>query len=106
MKSMREWTSQSVGTASRFLAAAILGLLIAGPVWAADENPPVVPINVNTADAATLDRVLLGVGPERAQAIIDYREENGEFSDIADLANVKGIGLATVARNQERIVAE
>ena len=33
-----------------------------------------------------------GVGPSIAQAIIDYRKENGRFSNIEDIKNVEGIG--------------
>lgn len=53
-------------------------------------------INVNTADAATLD-TLPGIGPTKAQAIIDYREQNGPFASIEDIQNVSGIGPATYA---------
>lgn len=60
-------------------------------------------VNVNTADAETLAAVLDGVGLARAEAIVAYRQENGRFSDIYDLANVKGIGDRTVELNESRI---
>ncbi len=60
-------------------------------------------VNVNSADAETLAAVLDGVGLARAEAIIDYRQENGRFADIYDLANVKGIGDRTIELNEERI---
>ena len=66
-------------------------------------NPPAQQVNINTADAATLDRLLDGVGPTKAQAIVDYRKANGAFRSPADLAKVKGIGPATVQRNAARI---
>lgn len=47
-------------------------------------------ININTADADKLCE-LPGVGESRAQAIIAYREENGPFTDIAQIQNVSGI---------------
>lgn len=47
-------------------------------------------ININTADAGKLCE-LPGVGESRAQAIIAYREENGPFTDIAQIQNVSGI---------------
>ena len=54
-------------------------------------------------DAATLDEVLLNVGPAKAQAIVEYRRENGAFKSIEQLAMVKGIGLKTVEKNRDRI---
>ena len=61
-------------------------------------------VNINTADAATLARVLKGVGQSRAEEIVRYREEHGQFVDMYELANVKGIGERTVEMNAERIV--
>lgn len=82
------------------LKTLILALCLAGAVQAA---PTTGTVNINTADAATLDRLLDGVGPSKAQAIIDYRKANGPFRSVADLAKVKGIGDATVKRNAGRI---
>lgn len=61
-------------------------------------------VNINTADAATMAAALKGVGQSRAEAIVRYREEHGDFVDIYELANVKGIGERTVEVNAERIV--
>ena len=61
-------------------------------------------VNLNTADAPTIDRVLLNVGPAKAQAIVDYRKEHGAFKSPEQLALVKGIGLKTVEKNRDRIV--
>ncbi|GHC36606.1 ComEA family DNA-binding protein [Aidingimonas halophila] len=52
-------------------------------------------INVNTADAETLAE-LPGIGIVKAEAIVEDREENGDFSDASDITRVKGIGDATV----------
>lgn len=60
-------------------------------------------VNVNTADAATIAAKLDGVGLKKAEAIVRYRDENGRFDAPADLAKVKGIGTATIARNAGRI---
>ena len=60
-------------------------------------------VNINTADAATIDRVLLNVGPAKAEAIVAYRKANGPFRSLEQLALVKGIGLKTVEKNQDRI---
>ena len=75
----------------------LLSLAFAGSAFAADQ------VNLNTADAATLDRVLLNVGPAKAEAIVDYRKEHGAFRSAEELAMVKGIGLSTVEQNRDRI---
>ena len=48
-------------------------------------------VNINTADKDAL-MTLSGIGEKKAEDIIAYREEHGDFSDIKDIMNVKGIG--------------
>ncbi|MEX2525740.1 MAG: ComEA family DNA-binding protein [Gammaproteobacteria bacterium] len=62
-------------------------------------------INVNTADAETLMSIQ-GVGEKRAEAIIDYREENGPFSSVEELMNVDGVGQMTLDNNRDMLTAE
>ena len=52
-------------------------------------------VNINKASAETFAAYLHGVGSSKAQAIVDFRKENGKFSKITDLNNVPGIGEAT-----------
>jgi competence protein ComEA len=52
-------------------------------------------INVNTATATELEE-LPGVGEVIAQAIVDYRTENGPFTTVEQLIDVSGIGDATL----------
>ena len=52
-------------------------------------------VDVNSAGLSELDS-LPGIGPSKAQAIIDYREANGPFASLDDLDAVKGIGPATL----------
>lgn len=53
-------------------------------------------LDLNTATEAELD-ALPGVGPSRAQAIIEYRRTHGDFASVDDLGKVKGIGDKTLA---------
>jgi comEA protein len=48
-------------------------------------------VNVNSATAEEL-ALLPGVGPAKAQAILEYRKEHGAFKRVEDLSEVKGIG--------------
>lgn len=61
------------------------------------------PVNINTADAKTIAKVIKGVGDKRAQAIIEYREKHGPYARVDDLTKIKGIGQKTVDKNRENI---
>lgn len=59
-------------------------------------------ININTATAEELDR-LPGIGPTKAKAIVDYRNQNGPFQTIQDIEKVKGIKAGSFAKIQDYI---
>ncbi len=59
-------------------------------------------VNINRAEAWLLE-ALPGIGEERAQAIIAYREQSGPFRDTNELLNVPGIGEETFANIQDLI---
>jgi len=79
------------------LVIALAGLLLSPLALAS------TPVNINTADAATLAQSLDGVGMAKAQAIVAWREANGAFESADQLTEVKGIGAALVDRNREAI---
>lgn len=72
----------------------------AGPAGAA--SAPGQPVNLNTATAEQLD-ALDGIGPTLAQAILDFRDENGGFGSVEDLAQVPGIGEKRMASLRDQV---
>ena len=75
----------------------VLMLCFAGIAAAADA------VDINSADAETLMKILKGVGPEKAAAIVEYRQQNGPFKNADQLMQVKGIGKKLVDMNREVI---
>ncbi|MBU8730311.1 helix-hairpin-helix domain-containing protein [Cytobacillus oceanisediminis] len=59
-------------------------------------------INLNQANESEL-QMLPGIGPSKAAAIIEYRETNGPFKDVADLKLISGIGEKTFEKLKEHI---
>lgn len=85
----------------------LMSCWLVAPAFADDVAPvaaaPMVSVNINTASADEIAEVLQGVGAAKAQAIVDYREQNGAFASVDDLTAVKGIGPSTLANNGDRI---
>lgn len=59
-------------------------------------------VNINTASGSELEK-LPGIGPGKAQAILDYRRENGPFQTIEELMQVPGIKEGTFARLKDYV---
>ena len=96
------------------IAALLLGCLplLTQPVLAADKPAATVAttteagkINLNTASADELAS-LKGIGEKKAQAIVDHREKQGKFTSIDQLADVSGIGPATLEANRDMIIVK
>ncbi len=62
-------------------------------------------VNINTASAEELDKIP-GIGPTKAQAIVDYRTQNGNFKTIEDIQKVKGIKGGTFAKIKDYLKLE
>ena len=61
------------------------------------------PVNINTADATALAKALNGVGPAKAKAIVSYREKNGPFKSVDQLAMVEGMTQKLIDKNRADI---
>jgi len=103
------------GVGAGLLAAIGPHLAFSGPSslgarLAVTSTPPGAPadpsgaavVNLNTADVSMLD-ALPGIGPARARAIVSYRETNGPFRAVQELARVPGFGAAALARLKDRV---
>lgn len=62
-------------------------------------------VNLNTASINELT-ALKGIGEKKAQAIVDYREKQGKFTTVDQLADVGGIGPATLEANRDMIIVK
>lgn len=61
-------------------------------------------VDVNTADAATLDQVMSGIGAKKAEAIVKYRQEHGAFKSLQEIEKVPGIGAKIVENNKDKLI--
>lgn len=105
------------GVLPSLLLTLLLGAAGAAHAVPADPaNPPKTPassqamptpkagkVNLNAADAQTLQRELSGIGEAKAQAIVAYREANGPFSSVEELLEVKGIGKSLLDKNRDQL---
>ncbi|USB34415.1 helix-hairpin-helix domain-containing protein [Paenibacillus sp. YPG26] len=58
---------------------------------ASGPSEPAGSVNINTAGLEELQNIP-GIGAKKAAAIVDYRNQHGAFTKVADLTKVKGIG--------------
>jgi len=83
----------------RFLRSLLLSLALCPLAAMALE-----PVNINTADAVALQQIN-GIGPSKANAIIEYRKEHGPFATVDDLVKVPGIGEKSLANMKPQLTA-
>jgi len=79
------------------LLSLMLSAVLAFPVLAE-------PLDLNTASAPELAAALSGVGPKKAEAIVTYREQNGEFQSVDEITQVSGIGPKLLEANRANLM--
>ncbi len=67
-----------------------------------DANSDNTYVNINTASKEELGK-LNGIGESKANAIVEYRNKNGNFTNIEDIQNVDGIGKALYEKIKDNI---
>ncbi|HEY9032942.1 MAG TPA: helix-hairpin-helix domain-containing protein [Pseudomonadales bacterium] len=82
------------------IMAMVLVLGMAGTALAA------YPVNINSASAEEISEALNGIGEVKAQAIVAWREANGPFTSVEQLAEVKGIGEKMLEKNRQYLLLE
>ena len=75
----------------------LLAVLAVQPVAGGEK-----PIDINKAPVSELVKIN-GIGNAKAQAIVDYREQNGSFKSVDDLTLVQGIGEKTLERLRPQV---
>ena len=88
-------TTSAVRRSIQILIASLIPIM----AWAG-------PVDINSADAATIAKELQGIGLSKAKAIVAYREKNGLFKSADDLRKIKGMGAKTLERNRANIRVE
>ena len=76
------------GPITRTVAALLAALALSA---AQPMSAETAPLNLNTASATELAS-LKGIGPAKAQAIVEHRDKNGQFKSVDDLKLVRGVG--------------
>ena len=82
-----------------------MGYTVTVQKGAGAEEITVQKVNINTADAETL-QTLEGIGPVLAQRIVDWRAQGGVFETTEDLLKINGIGEKTLEQLREFIITE
>jgi len=92
------------------LIVILFGLAIISPSYAVDNKSSTANrmnkaevININKANIDQLI-TLPGIGKSKAQAIVDFRDKQGAFKSVAELAQVKGIGDKLLAKLEGKVV--
>ncbi|SHG70789.1 MULTISPECIES: ComEA family DNA-binding protein [Virgibacillus] len=72
------------------------------PALTNGQHTDISKIRINQATVEEIE-ALNGIGPAKAEAIVQYRDENGPFQQIEDLLEVSGIGEKTLESLEDDI---
>lgn len=89
--------------ANELTPPATTGTTVTAPQTTAPADSSGTSVNINTASADELAKMMNGVGIKKAQSIVSYREQYGPFKTIDDLKQVPGIGSALLERNRDHL---
>ncbi len=91
-----------------FIRLLMVFCLTVGLASASMAEPPgdSQPVNINQANALEIATNLKGIGLKRAEAIVAWREEYGDFGSADELVEVKGVGESTLEKNRHLILLE
>jgi competence protein ComEA len=103
---------KTISIIKHLITGAFLAMLMSGAVAAEPATPKEVKqqaantrqVDINRASPEELAQ-LSQVGAKKAQEIVRYREANGPFKTVDELAQVKGIGKSTIEKNRTRLLA-
>ncbi|GGB13828.1 ComEA family DNA-binding protein [Agarivorans gilvus] len=87
---------------SKYVLIVLFTLLSYQPVFAADSGQQ---LNLNTATAEQLDS-LKGIGASKSLAIVQYRNEHGNFQNVEQIVLVPGIGEKIYLDNKDKLFVE
>lgn len=101
MKNSARTQSLNSNVAIRIFRYVFAGLIfwVCSAAFATREIPAAADlININVASVAEIARALPGIGPQKAQRIVDWRNTHGPFQSREQLLDIKGIGPKTLEK--------
>lgn len=91
-------------TWNTFVKITLLTLILgASTAFSADTPQPA--LNINNASIEQLEKIN-GIGARKAQAIVEYRLQHGNFVQVDDIVKVKGIGTSFLEKNRAWLSVE
>jgi competence ComEA-like helix-hairpin-helix protein len=90
--------------AARLFLSSVVLCAVSVAAFAATKNPPLKPINLNSASSEQLQEVP-GIGPATAEKILHMRKAHGPFNSVDDLLAIRGIGRKRLDKMRKYLTA-